>query len=141
MIYRAVLCHHCQLKMYKNQRFRWIYTDSWKCSYTCKRLLLVYIYIFVLYVIRNFEFRNSISTIMKHEYRDYVDRIWNWSENVHRNYKIFNMSMYSMYFVEITKIFQQSTVHYINKPRLFCRNIFNIYYVYSNYLHCISIFH
>ena len=73
---------------------------------------------------------------MKHEYRDYVDRIWNWSENVHRNYKIFNMSMYSMYFVEITKIFQQSTVRYINKPHFvgtyltFIMFIATIYAVY-----------
>lgn len=138
MIYRAVLCHHRQLKMYKNRRFRWIYTDSWRCLYTCKRLLCVHIY---SYYVCYTKFRNSISTVMKHEYRDYVDRIWNWSENVYGNNKIFNISMYSMYFAEITKIFQQSTVHYINNPRLFCRNIFNIYYVYSNHLHCISIFH
>ena len=44
--------------------------------------------------------------------------------------------MYSMYFVEITKIFQQSTVRYINKPHFvgtyltFIMFIATIYTVY-----------
>lgn len=39
-------------------------------------------------------FLNCINTVMRLGYHDYVNQIWNKSENTYRNYKIFSIYKY-----------------------------------------------
>ena len=54
-------------------------------------------------------FWNFISTVIGHDYRHYIGKIWNESENKYRIWKIFIAKM--------TKVFGHSIIHYINKPQ------------------------
>lgn len=56
---------------------------------------------------------------MKSNYYNYIDKIWNQSEHAYGSYKIFRASIIHMYMylVEITKLFKQIIIHYINKLR------------------------
>lgn len=39
--------------------------------------------------------RNFIGTVMKLNYRDYIDKVSDKSESIHKNYKIFSASMHA----------------------------------------------
>lgn len=39
--------------------------------------------------------RNFIGTVMKLNYRDYIDKVSNKSESIHTNYKIFSASIHA----------------------------------------------
>lgn len=48
---------------------------------------------FVLYVLHK-KFQNFINIVMRHDCRDNVSKVWSWSENVYREYKIFTVAIY-----------------------------------------------
>lgn len=51
---------------------------------------------------------------MRHDYDDHIGKIWNTSENLHRNYNIF---IVSLHFSEIDKIFDRIIIRYINNSQ------------------------
>lgn len=54
------------------------------------------------------------STVTRHDFRDYIEKFWNASENLYRSYKIF---IESVHLAKLTKLFEQSIIRYgINKP-------------------------
>lgn len=73
--------------------------------------------LYVLYEI----LRDLISTIMKHDYRTYIAKIWNESENLFRNRKIFITSINNFkHFTKISKLFDYSlsivsAIDYVSK--------------------------
>lgn len=39
-------------------------------------------------------FENFVLAMIKHGCSDYIDNVWNWSENLYRSYKIFTTNIY-----------------------------------------------
>lgn len=58
-------------------------------------------------------FRNFIDAAERFNCRDYIGKIWNKCERIRRNYNIFSTHMY---FAEITKVFKQPIIRYVNEP-------------------------
>lgn len=70
-------------------------------SKSCRNHLWTY------YIVLYETFWNFINTVTRDGYCDYVEKVWNKSENLHKSYEIFSVGTY---FVKITKIFKQSII-------------------------------
>lgn len=76
-------------------------------------------------------FWNFIGVVMIFCYHDYIDEVWNKSESIYKNYKIFCTSMCFTEFTEIDVNFKQTNVHYNDKPKYLYRLSFNAYYTFK----------
>lgn len=96
------------MKLKRCNKYIIFLTSIKMCSKSCRNHLWTY------YIVLYETFWNFINTVTRDGYCDYVEKVWNKSENLHKSYEIFSVGTY---FVKIMKIFKQSIAHYINEPR------------------------